>query len=250
MSSSSLFACQPLINEHKNKTCVFKGVSACGDHVSHLICNNHAGLFGIIYKVANYKNGDNNVWTKIVTYISTNANLSIPLFQDSYAKILASDIRSFALNVCNINQNINVDEFQNRIACLMGVNIFTNLEDSKKCWLDDPLTEIILRKVDEEPKAFRGIPLLHKILFHYTSPSVIRNPKSGSQTYLVTNLSLTYNHANDRYSFEVPNGSCVLKWTENENCVATPIVLDAIRVISEQNEDRTFKPIFNQYMSY
>lgn len=244
---TSLFTCQPLNNAQQPKTCIFKGVSPCQDQVSHVICNAHAAIFGLINKPASYKNGDNDVWTKIHTYNVSSNNVSIPLFMDSNSKILMSEIRSFCINACHNYRNITVEALITRISCLMGVNINSAQDFCNKSWFDDPGSALIIRNNSGNIQYFKDLPQLHKYLFYYINASNIKNTASRSETYLVANLSLTRNDSSDTYAFVIPNKSYILKYTDDPDCVATPLVLDGIREISSSAADRTFKPIHNDF---
>lgn len=240
---TSLFTCQPTNSQQPPKTCIFEGISPCRDHVSHLICNSHAQLFGLINKTASYHDGDNDVWTKIVTYVSASNNITIPLFINSNGTILMSDIQTFAINACNNNPNIKVDALATRISCLMGISMTS--QHCNKGWFDEPNSALIIRNNSGRIEYLKELPQLHKCLFYYINASNIQNTRGGVVTYLIPNLSLTRDDSEDKYSFVIPNKKNILKYTDKPDCVATPLVLDGIREVSQSNEDRTFTPIQN-----
>lgn len=243
---SAMFSCVPYNNRSVTKTCVFQGVSPCHDQINERICNAHAELFGLTYRVVSYHNGDNEAWTKVVAYISDTSSLNIPLFIDYNNKILVQEIRAFAINKQNIFPNINVELFQERIACLMGLNAFGTTLDCHTSWLDDPTASIILRR-NGELSFFNEVPPLHKILFACVEASNIRNVDAGTYVYLIANVSLTYNEATSTYAFVMLNKNSILKWTNKPNCVATPVVLDATRASNYRVQDRVFTPINNPF---
>lgn len=244
----NMFSCFNDANLQQKKTCRFKDVSPCRDLVSTYICNEHASIFGITYKTASYQNGNNDVWNNIESYISSQANFSLPLFLDSHGEILLSEIHTFAMAACNTHPNIRVEALKNTIACLMGLNAY-----DKNCslggWLDDSKTKIILQDRENKPKTLENLPPLHKMLLHYSKPSVtMLNSEDKSQIYLVPNLSLQYeinNSTHPTYRFIVPNKKVLLKWTNKADCVATPIVLNAIRESAPRNAVRSFKTLSN-----
>lgn len=226
------------------RSCYFKGVSPCREMVSKYICNEHAELFGLTYELVDYTDGNNENWSKIVTYICSSANFHLPLFFNSSNEILVNEIHSFALTICNNHPNVKLEEFENRIACLMGVSAFEN-----KCsfggWLDDSSSEIIVQEPNNV-SVLTYLPQLHKMLFHYTMPSITRNSANEHQSYLVPSLSLEYNMNNpssNTYHFIIPNKKIVLKKTKRQNSVATPIVINAIRRFKTNDQLKAFKPM-------
>nr|WOJ45344.1 vp39 [Apis mellifera nudivirus] len=242
-----MFSCFNDINVEQKKSCRFKDVSPCRELVSNFICNEHAAIFGLTYKTASYQNGNNDVWTNIETYISSSANFSLPLFLDPSGEILTSEIHAFALAACNSFPNIRVEALKNVIACYMGMNAYdTNC--SYGGWLDEDSTRIIVQDNNNMVKTLNYLPALHKMLLHYTKPSTVRNTANDSQIYLVPNLSLQYdinNSTQATYQFIVPNKKILLKWTNKPDCVATPIVLNAIRENAPKHRVRAFKPLSN-----
>lgn len=244
--SMSLFSCPP---QEVKKRCAFQGIGPCREQISHLICNAHAELFGLTYATASYVNGNNDTWTKINTYVSATNNLHIPLFMDAENRILSKDIRTFAINVANTYSFVRVDEFQARIACYMGVNLYAGNEHCIRSWFDEPSSGIILRRNNAEILYFRELPPLHKILFYYTQPSYIRNTSTDTRIYTVPNLSLTYNETTNSFAFVVPNKSILLKKTDRQDCVATPVIIDAVREIAQDTKDRIIQPIINNMIT-
>lgn len=239
---SSIFSCVQYNDNRLLKSCAFSGVSPCRDQVAPRICNGHAEYFGLTYRIVTYHNGDNETWTKIVMYISAVSSLHIPLFLDASNKILLNEIRAFAINTQSNFPNIRLEEFQDRIACLMGLNAFGNNQDCHLSWLDEPTSTVVVRR-SGTIQFLSELPPLHRILFSCAEASNIRNTEAGTYTYLVANVSLTYNEASGSFAFVVPNKSIVLKWTNRQNCVATPLVLDSIRLANQKSQDRIFTPI-------
>lgn len=239
----SMFACQSAYSGPKTRKCALEGVSTCGDFVSHLICNKHSELFGLTHKLASYYTDSGESWTKINLYASSQNSLSIPLFIDKNSKVLMNEIKTFVTTTCNRFANINVDVLQNRLADLLGINMYGNYTDCNQHWLSDPNTAIILYSRNSEAQVLFNLPQLHKILFFYANSSTIENRSTNTSIYMVPNLSLTYNNSSDACYFVVPNKDCLLKYTSDVNCVATPIVLDAKRAISRTVDDVSLKPL-------
>lgn len=237
---ASLFGCQP-DTAKPSKSCVLYGVSPCRDQVSHVICNEHSEIFGLINKTASYRDGNNNDSVKIVTYISATNNIHIPLFMDSTSKISLGEIQSFSLNAYNANKGINSQKLAAAIACLMGLDSSVR-SYCPNSWFDDTNSALIIRNNTGEVQYFQSLPQLHKCLFHFAIPSIISQPNS-SKTFIVPNISLTRSDSSDSYVFVVPKKDNILKYTEHPDCVSTPVVLDAIRHIPVRSRDKTFTQI-------
>lgn len=238
-----MFSCMNERSERR-RACYFNGISPCRDTISKYICNEHAALFGLTYELVDYTDGNNDNWSKIVTYICSTANFHLPLFLNRNGEILINEIHSFALTISNNHPNINLEEFENRIGCLMGMSAFET-----KCsfggWLDDGSSNVIIQQPDGAA-TITQLPQLHRMLLHYTSPSITRNTLNDSQVYLVPTLSLEYDATNPSittYHFIVPNKKIVLKKTQRPNCVATPIIVNAVRNRQPTSQLKTFKPI-------
>lgn len=226
--------------------CYFRGVSACRDKVSKYICNEHSELFGLTHELVNYTDGNNENWSKIVVYICSAANFHLPLFLDANGEVLVNEIHAFALTICTNNASIKRVEFENRIACLMGMNAYES-----KCsfggWLDDSTSNVIVQQADGVATIDR-LPQLHRLLLHYSSPAITRNADNTNQTYLVPSLSLEVNLSNPgAYHFMIPNKKVVLKKTKHPNSVATPVVLNGIRTHRSSVELKSFKPISSSH---
>lgn len=231
-------------DKSKSRQCLFKSVSPCADHVHPSICNNHANLFGLMYEVATYCNGNNDVWSKIVCYNRGHSTLNIPLFLSSSGKILISEIRAFALHKCNEYPNLNIEKFQDIISKCVGFNPF---HDSCRIegYLGDAATRVLCRDENNTIRVIDRIPQLHQMLFQFTTPSIVKNNADGREFYSIPNVLLVANAANDTYHFTLINKEMVLKRNDKEYNVATPLVLMAISERSYANADKTFTPIVN-----
>lgn len=248
---ASLFSCQQLSTYNPAKTCIFSGVSRCEDRVSPLICNRHAAIYGLINIVAHYHDGDNNSWSKIVTYAHSTSNINIPLFTDSNNKVNMNEVSAFCINAHNNFPDINYERLIRCMTSLLEIDATSCFIDCSKSWYDDIGSFLLVKNNTGSIQFFKELPLLHKCLFYFINASTIRNIKAESETYLVPNLVLTRSDSDDTYAFTVPNKKLLLKYTDKPNCVATPLVINGIREISYKQTDRVYKPIttngFNEY---
>lgn len=246
----SLFNCTPLTQMRRQDTaCVFSSLGNCKEHVSKYVCNNHARIFGLVYKHVHYTDGDNEMVSRIVAYTSAVNNLSIPLFLDDDGKVLLNEVYTFATNVAHNYPNINADDLSNIIACNLGLNA---QEDVCKLggWLDDPGSEIILHDVAAgELRYTNDIPKLHRILLHYSVPSLTWNETTQSHVYFVDNIGLSRCPVTGTYKFMLLNKQSVLKYTDHANCVATPLVLTGKHKIVSASQDRVFRQLNNRYVN-
>lgn len=231
----------------QNRQCIFQGIDTCRDHIGDHICNHHLGMFSLINKIVPYQNGDNDIWNKIVLYHSAPGNLNIPLFTTSDSKILMEDIRNFVRNVCQTYSNINIQAMESRIATYMGVSAVVTQANCRTGWLDDSNVRLIIRKQNGTPQYLSTVPFLHKVLFAHARASNTTNTASGSQMYRVPNVSLTANEMNNSFIFQVINKKNILRYTGMDDSVATPIVLDAFRTNSQNNDDIVIAPLINMH---
>ena len=243
-----MFSC---INEkpQRMRACYFDGISPCREMISEYICNEHAELFGLVYELVDYTDGNNDNRSKIVTYICSLSNFHLPLFLNANGEVLVNEIHAFALTIQNNHPNIKIEEFENKIACLMGMSAF-EVKCSFGGWLDDESSSIIVQQPDTV-SVINQLPPLHRMLLRYTSPSITKNLANESQTYLIPTLSLEYDSMNPTtitYHFIIPNKKVVLKKTTRPNSVATPIVVNALRTQQASAQLKSFKPIANTTM--
>lgn len=239
----SFFTCVNPV-EVRNKFCFFANVSACGDHVSQFICNNHAALFGIKYRIRSYCDGMNNTSTRINTYITTNHNFHIPLFITAEGKIMVDEIKTFCQNIQQLNDQQR-NKFEQSVGCLVGLNTYSSTVfcDGLKGWLGDSATKIIVLMHNGVAQELNvQLPDLHKALFYYTRPTVTE--VGTTQIYAITNISLVGDETNTSFAFSLINPSNILKLTL-PNSEATPLVLHAITTRTPKPETRTFAPMSN-----
>lgn len=227
------------------KQCRGHKISPCrGNQVSKFFCNEHAEIFHLYYQNTFYQNGNDDTWTSIDTFVTGTGLLNIPLFLDSNCEVLMSEIKTFALSAKHRKPNIDVRELENMIACYMNLTAYDNCVVGG--WLDDSSTKLIVQTGDTI-QSLSYIPPLHKMLFFYTKPAILRNESDGSQVYLVPNVSLqsTMNTSSAQtYQFTIPNREYMLKYADQLNNLATPVVLNAIRVTTvQQQQSRKFKHI-------
>jgi hypothetical protein len=171
---------------------------------------------------------------------------------DAEDRVLTDEINSFVKNVKDQRPSIKEDEFKCAINGLLfssdanALDVHSSVRYSFASWLGDDKTNLIVHSPDNQavsdrPYATRMRPL-HKILLYHSKASLLKNIKTGSFNFLAPNLSLSYNASNDSYSFVMINKASILKYTDTPNCVATPVVLNAIREITQVAEDIVIKP--------
>lgn len=232
-----------LPKRNNDNTCVFRGVSTCNDHISHLICNAHLKLFGLINKLSTYKTDSGDSWPKINLYAYGDYSFSLPAFVNNNGVVLMNEVHQFIINVCSRFKDlvINTSLFQARIAYLLSLSLENDVCEYRDSWLSDESTSVIIRTTDGTVNFSTMIKPLHKILFYYAGASNVINRNNGSSIYLIPNISLTYNGETNGYLFMVPNRSLLLKYTEDEGCVASPIILDSFKHIQQQSKERSFR---------
>lgn len=233
-------------NGSAGNKCIFNGVSSCRDFVGEDICNQHLAMFSLTNQVVYHMNADNDVTTKIVLYHTAPGNLKVPLFSTSEHKIIMEDIRNFVRNVCTSFPGINMAALETRIAKYMGMSAVYTQANCRTGWLDDSSVRLIIRNpVTNAPRYLSRIPYLHKVLFAHAEASNIINRTSGNQIYLIPHVSLVANDMNNSFTFQVINKKNLLRFTDHPNGVATPIVLDAFKFISQSNDDIVISPLAN-----
>lgn len=238
----SLFTCESELFERSRQVCIYAGVSPCRDQVSDFICNAHAKFHGLVYKRAHYTNGDNDTWSKINTYVCSVGNLNVPLFKHR-GIVMLSEIHNFAMNVCQMYPGVRRDLLADKISCLLGINA-----TSETCkiggWLDSPTSALTKRTAENTLKFYNTIPRLHKILFYYTEPSTVAKPGTSDDNILLVrapNVELVYQANTNSYSFIVPEKKILLKYTNNDASIATPIVLSGRQWLNDDTGDRVFR---------
>lgn len=245
----SLFTCTPVTRRHDNNSCLMSSLGNCKGNVSPYICNNHYRFFGLVNQLVHYTDGENETVSRVVTYACSVNNLSIPLFLDDTGKVLLNEIHSFSANVAHNFPNTNADDLSNIIACNLGLSA---QEDVCKLggWLDDVSSEVILHDVNAgEVRSTKDLPKLHRILFHYTLPSMTYNESTHSHVYFVDNIGLIRCPVTGRYKFSLLNKQNVLKYTDHPNCVATPLVLTAKHRITTGSQDRVFRQLNSRHLT-
>uniref|UniRef100_A0A0C9REG7 Fam188a protein n=1 Tax=Fopius arisanus TaxID=64838 RepID=A0A0C9REG7_9HYME len=144
--------------------------------------------------------------------------------------------------ICNMNPHVKIETLKETIATLVGVSAYNTNQYHYGSWLTDKSTKIIVQE-QSTVTAMQELPELHKILFYYAKPSAIINAIDKSQVYFIPNVSLEYDPLSSgtpTYNFIVPNKKLLLKWTNKPNCVASPIVLNAIHEVVPQDRTQAF----------
>lgn len=228
-----------------SKSCMFSRLGNCSNFVHESICNNHSSkIFGLFYMLRDFTDGTGHHFQRIETYYSNiDTSFEIPLFTNNLGTILAGQIYTFAQK---INRIINprpelVDYIANTISAQLGVSAY-NLD---KCppvngWLGNDLGGLFIFDGD----VVGSIPLqnlrpLHKILFKYTYPKIQMSanvPDDSLHRY--ENMILSKNNLTGESTFVMTNHRMVLKYTNRQDCVMTPIVLAGVAVTGQRREEQ------------
>jgi hypothetical protein len=171
---------------------------------------------------------------------------------DSEDRIITDEINSFVRNIKDQRTSIKEEELRCAITGLLyttdanALEIHHSVRNSLASWLGEENTNLIVQTpenqpVPDRPYATRMRPL-HKILLYFAKPGLTKNVKTGTEIFLAANLTLSYNSSTDSYSFVMLNKDAILKYTDAQNCVATPIVLNGIREITQTTSNIIFKP--------
>ena len=226
-----------VLEPRNERKCAFHEVSACRDYVSRWVCNRHAALFGLVYEVSKYKDGNNESWSEIETFVCSDGKFVLPLFLDNQRTVLLNDIEAFCKNAASNYPEIKEMAMKNTICTLMGMNAYTT-----QCkiggWLDDRSTRIYVTVDNANVMGWDTLPDLHKLLLHYTKPmktfvgdntTIFRVPMLELEKIVATIES---------YRFVVPSPQILLKHTGEPGSRATPIVLSA-----EYHVDKTDRTV-------
>lgn len=225
--------------------CPFKDVSPCYNQVSPYICNEHLQWFGLFAKRCDYTDGENNNTSRIEIYCTSYNSLRIPLFINPSGVYILDQINNFANEIKSKFNNVDTIKLCNALTCSVGLSNSRFLDNCLiGSWLNEPDVMLFVKDRNGELSTIdvKMLPNLHKILFWHVKPSCIRNRTTDSYTYSPHTLILKYEPSSDSYMFELENKSIVLKYTDNPDCVATPLVLCAIRYITKSKENIEYRP--------
>lgn len=233
------------------KRCVLYELGGCADAVSPFLCNAHAEMFQLIYKLRDYTDGNNNHMPKIETYANTTTNLNIPLFIDQMGVASLPEICSFATQIQSNfrGRSFDIQKLINILSCLVGISAYNDTLCNIGGWLNEP-TSLLYAVHNDQIMTMRAknVTRLFKVLFYYSYPSTtvtIKDDRTEEQQIMVENTALVYNSSTTSYAANFVNHETLLKWTRNPDCVATPIVLFGRREIQAQKPTTEYIPIQN-----
>ena len=188
----------------------------------------HANWFGLIYKYADYTNGNNDNLFRIVTYHYSTGNINIPLFQNLNGTILLNEIKNFSNQIAQSFNLTKIDEFAEIISCNVGFNAIQN-NCKLGAWFEDDKSIILIEQKDnDELMSIKNLPLLHKMLFYYTFPSQVIGIVDGEEKKFksaLENLILKQVDMGNCYKFTTKNREYYNKFTDKPNAEASPLIL-------------------------
>lgn len=225
-----------------NRNCIFKGIGTCTDLVSTFCCNTHARMFGLVYKRRSYTNGHNRQWSSIVTYVHSITDLNLPLFVNADQKVYTDEIQNYVKSwqeQFNINEN-QVCEYATKILSLISAPMHSCVIPG---WMGDSNSKIIIYDpTQNENSAFpvTALPLLYRMLLCYTIPSITKTKES--RVDFQHNITMKKSIGDTGvFHITMDNKDSVLKYTDNANCVATPLVLVGLFDVGEtENTEKIF----------
>lgn len=244
---SNFFNCT---NTRQNlKNCPFREIGNCFDYVSDEICNGHLKMFNLENRADSLTDGNNTTTTRIHTYYNSLQNIQIPLFVDSKGRVNTNQIYQFCKSI-EQRFGTNSEKLYNVIACLNGISAFIEpLNSYNRSWLDEPTTTVdfFYGPTFTDFPSLTKLPKLHRIILAHTYPSITINKKTDEPTNLLPNLVYTYDQASDSFNLTLTNKEMVLKLTEANNSLATPLVLSAKREINPDNNQQCFTKMIPSY---
>lgn len=233
------------------KTCIFEGVGRCQDQVAERICNAHCLPFSLLHSTASFENGNNETWSRIVVYATTNQAINIPLFRSADNVTSLEEIRNFSMNVQNNFPEFKAELFAARLECLMAVGDYGTFNNctTLQSWFNGPHNKLTIRTRDGL-KYYKSsqLPFLHKALLSHIDASNVVKMKTNQNnivevqgiTYQIPTIILTLNDSNNMLAFKVTNGQVLLKKTDKNDNIATPLVLTGVRSINDDETQKTF----------
>lgn len=226
-----------------SKECIFRGIGRCQDKVAEHICNNHAAIFGLIFKNASYTTAQGASWNRVNGYVLQGQMVDIPLFQDRNGNILLKQVNNFARTVNSKYPEIKIDKMTERIGSLFGISIQTVGRSAPYTdWLQQPGTQITTYTDSLTRVYYNPLPRLHAALLNdvYASMVVSNNISEAAQNNELANRTimsipnLIFESVNDpdygpTFRFRIMNPASLLVYTRRQEMMATPLVLDALR---------------------
>lgn len=238
--------------------CLFNGLGRCHDLISSQICNNHAAMFGLIFKTDCYTNAIGNSWERVNAYALHGHTIDIPLFSDRSGHIILAQVHKFARKVSNKWRDIKFELLVQRIGMLFGITATGVMALSEDLWLARPNTQVKTFIDNSVKEYYNRLPRLHCILFNDVRPSTIISDSQLTNTtnelanrMIISIPNLILEEVSDpdfgrMFRFVLTNPSNVLTMTTKSCCIATPLILDAIRFsnpISVAPNPIAFQPV-------
>lgn len=233
-------------------SCMFECLGSCSNQVSRYICNMHSvSIFGLYYKMICMTDANNDTQQFIVTYLCTNSNWSLPLFKVDDA-ISCDELCAFATraasNACGKNnKKYDSHEIFNILSHKMNLNAYYS-QCQTPTWLEDNPNNCVIMHDETNPnrpiKYLKNLPPLHRELFAYMLPS--HTEIDNNYSMYIDTVTLVRTNLAESPCFTIINKPRVLKYTKDEHCVATPLVLSSIRYITAINDRVTYKKTMMQ----
>lgn len=218
-----MFSCELGLYDRNSKKCIFRNVSACMGFVAGSeICNRHLAPFNLKLVHSHYCDANNERFSRPNLYMT--GNLNVPLFRTPEGTVDTVAINTFAESAKDKDSQINEVELANAIACAMGISAIQ--PEKTNSWLEDTPVYVI----DQNNEYSQLIlPYLHRIIFKFALPAFIS--RVGPEYIMLDpNVVLTHNPyfvGTDAFKFKVTKKSKTFVYTDEENCVASPLVLEA-----------------------
>lgn len=234
----------------RQKFCVFENLSQCSDQEGEFFCNRHLHtIFKLYIKPADYTTVSNNHSNKLETYICSNTKLKINLFvnkRNDRNEVLMSDILQYARYVAdnNKNQGLNEIKLADALGYYLGLNAFTRVTDySFRSWVNEP--GVYIAQLDGRNITYiegKSLPTLHQMILAHMRPSFYYNIATKNKRVFLENFCLMLDESSNKYMFSSINDEFTLKYTNNRNCVATPMTVMAIHIDYQEDKATSFQP--------
>lgn len=215
------------------KRCLFLELGGCGTMVHHQICNEHSvNFFGLYYSLNDFTDGTGYHRTRIETfYANSDTSFEIPLFRSATNAVLSEAVLQYSEHLsrnCPGGRSFNYKKLASIILPLVGLTPYSTECFKVSGWLADETSAVYLFEPNITKVVWsKYIPVLHKILFKHTYPSITQYTKeSAVGERRIENMILK--HDDENIKFVMTNNKMVLKRTNKVNCVKTPIVIAGV----------------------
>ncbi|UDM55394.1 VP39 [Phenacoccus solenopsis nudivirus] len=195
------------------------------DRASRYICNDHAEIFQLNYLCRTTTNGDNNQRSEIFTVITSQTRFNLPLFVRGPNKIDADELTTFVTMVTTRHKNIQPDLLYSAISSLLhsSPRMYMHYTES---WLDRE--DNMLYGHSDTNQCFRvctkDLPLLHKMLFCYSKPSLTMLDETTADFEPVTTICLKSEKSQRTPYFTTPNPKNVLKYINKDSIIGNFVI--------------------------